>query len=117
MTRTCRFEGPAAEATKQQFPGCSRWHATFHKETLEKAFDEQASLVYLTADADTEISKLCPGKGYVIGGLVDRNRHKRICLDKAANLGLNVARLPISDHLKLAGSKVCLCLSNVPHTM
>lgn len=108
MTCTCRFKGPVAEATKQQYPGCPRWHATFHEETVDKAFGEQDSLVYLTADADSEISKLCPRKGYVIGGLVDRNRHKRLCLEKAASLGLNVARLPISEHLKLAGSKVCL---------
>ena len=34
---------------------------------------------------------------YVIGGLVDRNRHPRITLDKAERLGLSHAKLPIAD--------------------
>lgn len=35
-----------------------------------------SDLVYLTADATEELSQLDSGKIYIIGGIVDRNRHK-----------------------------------------
>lgn len=34
------------------------------------------SVVYLTADADDELDELKEGETYVLGGIVDRNRHK-----------------------------------------
>ena len=42
-----------------------------------------ADLVYLTADSEEELVELDPGKAYIVGGIVDRNRHKGICLAKA----------------------------------
>lgn len=36
----------------------------------------QESVVYLTADAQDELLELKQGETYIIGGLVDRNRHK-----------------------------------------
>ena len=104
---SCSFKGPLAELLKQMQPGCGNWRVTYHEAGLPEAFaHDKASLVYLTADAEEEVTGLQPGCGYVIGGLVDRNRHKRLCLDKAAALGIKAARLPIGDHMKLAGSKV-----------
>lgn len=34
------------------------------------------SVVYLTADAEETLSELKPEETYIIGGIVDRNRHK-----------------------------------------
>lgn len=101
----CSFQGPVAEATHRQYPGCKSWHVKFHEKCIGDAFVDKGQLVYLTADSDIEITTLEPGKGYVIGGIVDRNRHKRLCLDKAERLGLKTARLPLSDHVKVLGSK------------
>ncbi|CAO1632813.1 unnamed protein product [Parajaminaea phylloscopi] len=57
-------------------------------------------VIYLTADTEETIPALEEGKTYVIGGIVDRNRYKNVCLAKAQSLGLRVARLPIdADHL------------------
>ena len=39
--------------------------------------------MYLTADAEEELTSLSADEAYVIGGLVDRNRHKNICKDRA----------------------------------
>jgi tRNA (Guanine-1)-methyltransferase len=102
----CSFAGPIAEATSRQHPGSEHWHATFHEQPISTALQDLDGLTYLTADAEDEIQHLEDCKGYIIGGLVDRNRHKRLCLDKAQRLGVHAARLPISEHLQLAGSKV-----------
>lgn len=66
---------------------------------------EQKDVVYLTADTDNTIDTLEPGKVYVIGGIVDRNRYKHLCAKKAEALGLSVARLPI-DPSYLDGQKM-----------
>ncbi|PWO00128.1 guanine-N1--methyltransferase, partial [Tilletiopsis washingtonensis] len=52
-------------------------------------------VVYLTPDTDETLDELEEGKLYVIGGIVDRNRHKHLCLERAKALGVRVARLPI----------------------
>ena len=58
------------------------------------------------ADSPEELEELEPGKAYIIGGLVDGNQHKNLCLDKAAGQGIATARLPIGTHLKMAGSPI-----------
>lgn len=63
-------------------------------------------LVYLTADSDDVLESLEPSYGYIIGGLVDRNRYPRITADRARLWGIKTARLPIQDYYRLGGSKV-----------
>lgn len=74
-----------------------------HKNQLP-ACDKQ-DVIYLTADTDDTIETLEPGKTYVIGGIVDRNRYKHLCAKKADALGVRVARLPI-DPSFLDGQKM-----------
>lgn len=62
---------------------------------LEQNPTRKETTIYLTADTEETISELRPEHTYVIGGLVDRNRYKHVCLDRARALGLKVARLPI----------------------
>ena len=42
----------------------------------------------------------------IIGGIVDRNRHKLLTLGKAKAEGIRHARLPIGAHLRMSGSVV-----------
>ncbi|MCO5593075.1 hypothetical protein L7F22_047081 [Adiantum nelumboides] len=51
------------------------------------------------------ITELAEDKSYIIGGLVDRNRYKNICLNKANSLGIPSARLPLNE-AQLGGKKV-----------
>lgn len=62
--------------------------------------------MYLTADAAETLEALEPHKIYIIGGLVDRNRYKDLCAKKAGAQGISAARLPIDDHVRLAGTRV-----------
>jgi hypothetical protein len=63
-------------------------------------------VVYLTADSPNTLSELDTSKVYVIGGIVDRNRHKGICYERAQAAGVATAKLPIGDLFKLATSNV-----------
>ena len=63
-------------------------------------------LVYLTADTEEEITKLEPHHTYIIGGIVDKNRHKSLCYNKAKELGIKVARLPIGKYIEVNGRHV-----------
>lgn len=65
-------------------------------------FHDLASLprdkvVYLTHEAEEVVWEFKAGVVYVVGGLVDRNRHKGVTASKAAKLGLRVARLPLEE--------------------
>lgn len=57
--------------------GSDKW--TLHRTAasyLDAFADRRADLVYLTADAEEELAELKAGDVYVVGGIVDRNRHK-----------------------------------------
>ncbi|CDO92823.1 unnamed protein product [Kluyveromyces dobzhanskii CBS 2104] len=62
--------------------------------------------VYLTADTDEKIDTLEPGTTYIVGGIVDKNRHKNLCLNKAKELNIPTRRLPIGEFINLFGRKV-----------
>ncbi|KZT70331.1 hypothetical protein DAEQUDRAFT_750450 [Daedalea quercina L-15889] len=57
------------------------------------------SVVYLTADSQDELTELKEGETYIIGGIVDHNRYKNLCLGKAESSGMRSARLPIGTYL------------------
>ncbi|KAK5848745.1 hypothetical protein PBY51_006337 [Eleginops maclovinus] len=63
-------------------------------------------LVYLTSDSPNVLDELDPEKAYVIGGLVDHNHHKGITFEKAKELGIDHAQLPLSSFVKMNSRKV-----------
>ncbi|SPO24121.1 related to TRM10 - tRNA methyltransferase [Ustilago trichophora] len=58
-----------------------------------------SNVIYLTADTDDKLSELEPGKTYIIGGIVDKNRYKGLCRAKADRLGIRAAKLPLSQEM------------------
>ncbi|XP_069576838.1 tRNA methyltransferase 10 homolog A-like [Brachyistius frenatus] len=63
-------------------------------------------LVYLTSDSPNALEELDPKKAYVIGGLVDHNHHKGITFERAKQLGIEHAQLPLSSFVKMNSRKV-----------
>lgn len=86
------------------------------EELLPKVEAALSKYIYLTADTDTELDKLEEGYTYILGGIVDKNRHKQLCLNKAQNLGLKVARLPIGKYIQM-NSRQVLATSHVYEIM
>ena len=71
--------------------------------------EDKSKLVYLTSDSENTLAKLEDDKIYIIGGIVDRNRLKRLTFEKAETCGIQTAKLPISDYLNMFSTKVLTC--------
>ena len=63
---------------------------------------QSGEIVYLTADSPKTLEALSPYSTYIIGGIVDKNRHKGICYKKAMDHGVKTAKLPIGDYLQMS---------------
>ncbi|KIM25865.1 hypothetical protein M408DRAFT_201150 [Serendipita vermifera MAFF 305830] len=71
------------------------------------------NVVYLTADSDVELMELNPEDTYIIGGIVDKNRYKALCENKARAQSIRTARLPIGIYLKELPTRKVLTVNQV----
>ncbi|KAL5337342.1 guanine-1-methyltransferase-domain-containing protein [Aspergillus crustosus] len=72
----------------------------------EDAKPEDGEIVYLSSDSAETLTELKPYSTYIIGGLVDKNRHKGICHKRATELGIKTAKLPIGEYIQMASRSV-----------
>ncbi|KAE8322278.1 guanine-1-methyltransferase-domain-containing protein [Aspergillus sergii] len=70
------------------------------------ATPEDGEIVYLSSDSPNTLTELKPYSTYIIGGLVDKNRHKAICYKTAVEKGIKTAKLPIGDYIQMASRQV-----------
>lgn len=96
-----RFEGALADSN---YPAWTNFEFLDHEDMLHQ--EDKSKLVYLTADTDEQLETLEPGMTYIVGGIVDKNRHKLLCYNKAKELGIQTRRLPIGEYIKIEGRKV-----------
>ncbi|CZR57481.1 related to tRNA (guanine-N(1)-)-methyltransferase [Phialocephala subalpina] len=74
------------------------------------------SIIYLTSDSDDTLTDLEPNTSYIIGGIVDKNRHKGICYRRACERDIRTAKLPIGEYLEM-GSRKVLAVNHVVEIM
>ncbi len=112
----------AAEQAKEWMKGdCSgRLAGVFEEKAIaDQSADEliqNGEVVYLTSDSPNTLTELRPYSTYIIGGLVDRNRHKGICYKRAMERGVKTAKLPIGDYMQMA-SRFVLATNHVAEIM
>ncbi|KAI8085060.1 guanine-1-methyltransferase-domain-containing protein [Halteromyces radiatus] len=100
------YDEPLKEVFEKKTNSYNNWlNVDFDTEPYENRFDKE-KLVYLSADSDNVVDELEEDKIYIIGGIVDKNRHKGLCQNKATNQGIATAQLPIGQYLQLASRKV-----------
>lgn len=120
--RVSSFNKRLRERFENTLPDYTKWKNICFEgnETLDELLPsdspQRSRVIYLTADTDNELEELKDGDTYIIGGIVDKNRHKNLCLEKANKLGISVARLPIGKFIKMNGRQV-LATSHVYEIM
>jgi tRNA (guanine9-N1)-methyltransferase len=67
---------------------------------------EEGEIIYLSSESDNVLTHLKPNGTYIIGGLVDKNRHKGICHRRAVSRGIKTAKLPIKEYLEMRDRQV-----------
>ncbi|KAG2378569.1 hypothetical protein C9374_008208 [Naegleria lovaniensis] len=82
-------------------------HTTNHfTKEFEKQYKEN-KIIYLSADAEEEITEFQNGYVYVIGGIIDRNRHKNLCNTLAKDdYKLPTAKFPLEKHVDMKAATV-----------
>lgn len=85
--------------------GTERWAVTKHAGSYLEHFPPER-LVYLSSDSSELLTSLEAGTAYVIGGLVDHNRHKGLTQARALAAGVRTARLPIDEHMQCSQRRV-----------
>jgi len=95
-----------------------RWQGmSFKTESMEELIEdgtlERDKIVYLTADSNNVIEALEEGHTYVIGAIVDKNRYKNLCYDRAKKLKIAHAQLPIGKYLAEMTSRKILTVNHV----
>jgi tRNA (guanine9-N1)-methyltransferase len=100
-------EGPGAAATDQPPENTS---------AKERQPTAEPSIVYLTSDSPHTLSSLSPNTSYIIGGIVDKNRHKGLCYRRACERGIPTAKLPIGEYMTMQSRSV-LAVNHVVEIM
>jgi len=84
--------------------------------SAEEKPTEAREIIYLSSDSPDTLTELKPYSTYIIGGLVDRNRHKGICYKRAKDRGMKTARLPIGEYMEMT-SRFVLATNHVSEIM
>jgi len=81
-------------------------HQQIKEEPTTEDVSEEGEIIYLSSESDNVLTHLKPNGTYIIGGLVDKNRHKGICHRRAVTRGIKTAKLPIKEYLEMRDRQV-----------
>ncbi|BCR87824.1 tRNA (guanine(9)-N(1))-methyltransferase [Aspergillus chevalieri] len=96
----------AAEMAKVWMTGPEGGKLAGRLEEQSDAKPGDGEVIYLSSDSPNTLTELKPYSTYIIGGLVDKNRHKGICHKQATERGIKTAKLPIGDYIQMASRSV-----------
>ncbi|XP_013186516.2 tRNA methyltransferase 10 homolog A isoform X1 [Amyelois transitella] len=85
--------------------GYEHWDVEFHEKSYLELFPKE-KLIYLTSESDNVIEHFDENTFYVIGGLVDHNKHKGLCHKIANEQGIRHAQLPLNKYVNMKTRKV-----------
>ncbi|KAJ5046486.1 uncharacterized protein L3040_003729 [Drepanopeziza brunnea f. sp. 'multigermtubi'] len=109
-------EQPLAEENLEIKRKGSQDTADTGMETASICPKSEPSIVYLTSDSPNTLRVLSPYTTYIIGGIVDKNRHKGLCYKRACERGIPTARLPIGEFMTMQ-SRTVLTVNHVMEIM
>ncbi|KAF9360397.1 tRNA (guanine(9)-N(1))-methyltransferase [Mortierella sp. AD094] len=108
-------EGTSQPTVDQEPPSENRLSALDIKALEQERFMKEEKLatipavkkvVYLSADSPNTITHLEEGTCYVLGGIVDKNRYPNLCQNKAEELNIETAQLPIGEYIQLSSRRI-----------
>jgi len=100
----CSLKGKLLESCKRM-TGFDNWQVDTHEGSYLDVF-ERSRLVYLSSEGAEVLTRLEADAVYIIGGLVDHNKHKGLTHERATRAGVRTARLPIDEHLQMHQRRV-----------
>lgn len=80
--------------------------------SLDGSYIRREQFVYLTGDAPETLQTFIPSRFYIIGGIVDKNRHKNLTFLESQKYGILAQKLPIkeeSGNIQLQSSTIFTC--------
>ncbi|XP_063821710.1 tRNA methyltransferase 10 homolog A [Ostrinia nubilalis] len=85
--------------------GYENWDVEFHEESYLDVFPKE-KLVYLSSESENVIENFEDDTFYIIGGLVDHNKHKGLCHTIATEQGIRHGQLPLDKYVNMQTRKV-----------
>jgi tRNA (guanine9-N1)-methyltransferase len=100
----------------QEHPSLKEYPAAEKTDVAPSAPKLAPSIVYLTSDSPYTLESLSLNTSYIIGGIVDKNRHKGLCYKRACERGIPTAKLPIGEYMTMQSRSV-LAINHVVEIM
>ncbi|OQR74069.1 RNA (guanine-9-)-methyltransferase domain-containing protein 2-like [Tropilaelaps mercedesae] len=85
--------------------GFDKWDIHHVKSGHAEYFGKD-KVVYLSGDSENELNELIESEVYIIGCMVDHNRHKGVTHQRALDAGVRHARLPLDKYVDMKTRKV-----------
>lgn len=98
--------GQAEDAAVDAQPSTDATPQASSSETSDQPSDAPGEIIYLSSESENTLTTLNPNSTYIIGGLVDKNRHKGVCHKRAVERGIKTAKLPIGEFLEMKSRQV-----------
>ncbi|CAD0196754.1 unnamed protein product [Chrysodeixis includens] len=97
--------GERTKSEMSRHNGYENWDINYHEASYLEVFPKE-NIVYLTSESDNVIEKIEENTAYIIGGLVDHNKYKGLCLKIAEEQGIRHAQLPLDKYINMKTRKV-----------